>query len=251
MSSEPDDTQNPENDPYNNTEDTADPITNADDLDDYLKRAIHEHRQRVLERVSGVDDEQSTTSSLEDSAGAPLIYSRVNSYLLFIEQAVRVQGGKGNPTENKYFIRRLGDIRIQPPTRYYVPRLDTHVTLDDKKISIIGGSENYPDARTAPVHGLFGTENTGIGFLDLEKTISEQWQVPIQVRHNGQQTAYGTGSSHVPRRISIEAFRLGNEFVTEEGLGLVDRSEPDAKFEYTDLDPPDNQGFEEQGEGEQ
>jgi hypothetical protein len=209
----------------------AQTVANSDDLDDYLKRSIHDLRMTVLQTLSEVNSAQ-YESGLGESGAASYLYNSVHAYLLFIEQAVRVQGGK------KYLTRKLGNIQIQPPDVYHIPDLNEQIKLSSDEAKVIGGLDNYPDPVTEQVRGLFSSEGTGVGYLDLPQSISERFTVDVRLRHQGQKTAVATGTTHIPRNISIEAFRLGNEFVTEEGLGLVEENAPDAKFDYSDLNPP-------------
>lgn len=213
----------------------AQAVSNSDDIDDYLKRSVHKLKMSVLQTLQEVDSEQHQRG-LSESAAASYVHSSVKSYLLFIEQAIR---SKSDEARRKYFRRELGEIAIQPPSVYYIPELDRDISLSEDNVSVIGGQSKYPDPQTLTVRGILSSKASGIGFTELPKTLSERFTVDVRLRHKGKKTAYGTASQHVPRRIAVEAFRLGNEFVTEEGLGLVDEDEPDAKFDYSDLSPPD------------
>lgn len=213
-------------------------VANADDIDDYLKRGIHDLKMTVLQTLREVNNAQYETG-LGETGAASYLHSSVQAYLLFIEQAIRVQGSDDTAGDNKYYSRPLGEIRIQPPDVYYIPELNKEIELSSSEVSVIGGTENYPDPVSEVVYGLFSSKNTGIGYLDLSQSISEQFNIDVRLRHKGQKTAFATGTTHIPRHVSIEAFRLGNEFVTEEGLGLVEENAPDAKFDYSDLNPPD------------
>lgn len=129
-------------------------------------------------------------------------FREVQNFAREIEWLVR------NRSSKEYFTQPLGPVEIGPPTREDFP---DNITTE----KIIG---EEPRSKQVPVTGLFTTEDTGRGFVDLPTTVSQSWTVSVGTRHSGPQQITVTLQRSMPISVTDQANSLCRKFINEVGL---------------------------------
>lgn len=198
----------------NNEQDRDTAPTQVEDPDELNQRhrlkSINTRREEVLETLGkigklGLDNEEASRALHDD----------VTAFLTDIEWLIK----RSNDTV--YTTEPLGEIVVHPPDLGFME----HIQGGDW--AVIG--DEYPTPWSLQVHGIYSTQDTGTGYLSLQPYIRHEFSVPVQTRHEGQDTKSGIGRSVVPRQVSVNAYRLGTKFLEDVGL--------DARMGEIDVDP--------------
>lgn len=107
-----------------------------------------------------------------------------------------------------YFNQELGTISFGPPEMEDFPE-------NIKPQRVIG---EKPEAREITISGLFGSQNTGLGFVNIPPVLSQSWTVNTMTRHSGPKDVSVTLNRTVPITITTQADSLCRRFINEAGL---------------------------------
>lgn len=140
-----------------------------------------------------------------------------------LEWLVRESGG------SEYFTQTIGTVVLSPPDIEEIEAKaeeEKGSRVDVKQV--IDGSGLSPTEM--PVQGLYTTESSGMGFIDLPPYVSDEWDPEVDIRHEGPDNVPIQKGKYIPLEIPMAANRLCRKFIHEAGL--------DARIEEeTDSDP--------------
>lgn len=184
--------------------------------------SIDETRQRALSLLGELTAAGSQGYGEADTATA--LHGVVKSHLVNIEQLMRNHGGEELTTEE------IGEITLQPPNSFELQGSGDNVDLTDHRVRILDQDSLEPYQLT--VRGVLSTEDSGPGYLALPSKLREEWTVDVEVKHYGSAVAHGSAETYIPRRISEQAFRMGEKFLHESGLDArLDEGRPFGSYE--------------------
>jgi hypothetical protein len=125
-----------------------------------------------------------------------------------------------NNGSDDYFTQQLGTVTLSPPgADQFESKLNTSVK------GVIDGSTL--EEEEMPVYGLYTTQETGMGFIDLNPSVSWEWTARVDIRHQGPTSVTVGKEKYIPLEITSAANRLCRKFIHEAGLDARIQQEKD------------------------
>lgn len=162
-------------------------------------QSINQARDLVVETYRELPYRQ----DLDDAERAHALRNAVTAFLSDIVFLVQQHG------DDKFQTASLGEVAIRPPEQYAeaLTRRDVYTSLSDTV---------EPEIRA--ITGIYGDEPNP-GYLEAPQEFRAEWALYVDEDHSSQpvkQTV--TMSTPMPMEVSLEAFKLGCEFLANHGL---------------------------------
>lgn len=187
-------------------------IEDPDALNQRLRvQRINESRQTVIETYR----ELSYMADVSEAQKAKILQSNVTAFLSDIVYLMLQHGGE------RYKNEKLGTVTLPPP--------DNYLEILESNQQVLQAESDAPEPREYTIRGIYGS-NSEMGYLDVPAEFSAEWTLLINKRHNSQpQPVSAEVTAVTPIELSMEAFKLGAEFLANHGL--------DARLGEQDVDP--------------
>lgn len=183
-------------------EEGADPLQHVEDPGEYNQRLrLQEISQarKSARTALGAEAQQVYGEEWETVA-----YREVQALVRELEWLIRDQG------DDEYFTKELGRIEFTPPSVEELSQkegFEAHRLIGEK-----------PKTKQMSVYGLFSTEKTGAGFVDLPTNLTQTWTMNVLTQHSGPTEVKTRVQRSVPLKVTKNAERLCRKFINEAGL---------------------------------
>lgn len=101
----------------------------------------------------------------------------------------------------------LGKVSLEPPERL--------------QQLVYSQRDGYPRVIGAPTLETVEQQIKGInGYLTAPEVFEASWSVTVEKRHSGPQTITETRATYMPAHVSLNAFRMANRFLNQNGIDI-------------------------------
>jgi len=164
-------------------------------------RAVNDARRRVEEANQATMVQSRTDEYFDESDRQQILRAAVYRYLTNIEWLAEKADATELLAETSF-----GTVELEPP-----PEIKQLITKRDGYPRVVGGQRV-----TTYEHEINGIH----GYLTAPEVFRHTWTVDVNKRHTGTTSITRSRATHMPTHISLNAFRMANQFLANNGFDV-------------------------------